>query len=105
MSTAMEKVARLETSLKNIKAKGREVARQGTSSVMTVAGGVAAGVLAAKLPLIPNTNLPSDAVVGTALVGLGLAGMAGEFDDQVIATGSGMLAVAAARETQKAMAK
>ena len=62
-----------------------------------------AGVLQVQYPVIMNTKVPSDFALGGVLVVLGLADAGGEFSDGLVALGSGMLAVGAARETAKAM--
>ncbi len=79
--------------------------RVGTNAVVVAAGGCAAGVLAQKFPFIPNTQVPTDLVVGTACVVGAMLDAGGAENDKLAAFGAGLLAAAAARETQKALVK
>lgn len=94
-----------ETKLKSIKEHTKHAAKLGTHGVLTAAGGVAAGVLQVKMPVIPGTNIPSDVAIGAGCVLAAMLDLADGFDDQLNAFGSGMLAVAAARETATILQK
>ncbi len=102
---AVEKLQRAQASLKRLREEGKRVAKQGTNVIMTAAGGAAAGILSVQMPKVPNTNVDTDLALGSVLVALGVADIAGEFSEQVTALGSGMLAAATARETRKIMAQ
>lgn len=75
------------------------------NALATTAGGAVAGVLAVKLPVVPNTNVPSDMALGIVCVGLSIADMGGKYNEQLNNFGGGLLAVAAAREVSKALTK
>lgn len=76
----------------NIKAEGRRFAQLGANSVLMAGGGAAAGVLRAKMPNIPGTELPSDGLIGALLIGAAMADIAGEYSDEVASFGGGMVA-------------
>lgn len=88
-----------ENKLKSIRESTKHAAKLGTHGVLTAAGGVAAGVLQVKMPMIPGTNIPSDLAIGAGCVLASMLDLADGYDDQLNSFGSGLLAVAAARET------
>lgn len=76
-----------------------------TMGVMTAAGGAVSGYLSTNgsLVKVPGTEVPSDFALGTALL-LGCSlDMFDAQNDNVAAFAGGLLAAAAARETQKAV--
>lgn len=99
----VSQLARAKAALANAREATRHAAKLGTTAVLTAAGGVAAGVLAVKMPTILGGKVPTDFAVGTVLVGLAAADMFDGYDEQLNAIGSGLLAAAAARETQTHM--
>lgn len=74
---ALEKLARLRTTLANarVKEKAQHAVKTGMGGVLAAAGGATAGVLAVKMPFVPRTKIRSDLAAGT--VGL-LVAAAGE---------------------------
>lgn len=96
---------RAEKTLKNMREQTKHAAKLGTHGIMTAAGGVAAGVLQVKMPMIPGTNIPSDIAIGSACVLAAMLDLADGFDEQLNAFGSGLLAVGAARETVNVLNK
>jgi hypothetical protein len=101
LHSAKEKLQRLRSQLSNVKESAQAVARLGTDSLVVVAGGAAAGALAAKMPLIPNTQIPTVGAVGSAIVALAMSGVMDDQADRAALFGAGMLAAMAARETEK----
>jgi len=95
----VQKLNRLQSSVKAARVHGQRVAKLGADSLLTVGGGAAAGVLSVKMPKIPGTQLDSDVAIGTACVLLALMDVADGYDAELNAFGSGLLAAAAARET------
>jgi hypothetical protein len=93
-------LARARAALSNMRETTKHAARLGTNAVMTAVGGAAAGVLAVKLPTILGGKVPTDFAIGTVLVGLAAADMFDGYDEQLNSLGAGLLAAAAARETQ-----
>jgi hypothetical protein len=88
-----------ERKLKSIRESTKHAAKLGTHGVLTAAGGVAAGVLQVKMPVLPGTNIPSDLAIGAGCVLASMLDLADGYDEQLNSFGSGLLAVAAARET------
>lgn len=113
MSTALTKVmnglsprgkemlSRYRNQIQRVKQEAERVADVGVSSVITVAGGAASGVLAAKLPKIPGTEIPSDVAIGAGCILGAMLGVGGKNNDHLASFGSGMLAVRAATEAAK----
>lgn len=85
-------LARLKKRLTNIRAEGQRFAQLGANAVLMAGGGAASGVLRAKMPKLPGTDLDSDGVVGTILIGLAMADVAGDYSDEVASFGGGMVA-------------
>ena len=73
----------------------------GVGSLVVVGGGAAAGVIQAKMPYLPGTNVPTAAAVGSALVAAAMTGMLDDQSDHVANLGAGMLAAIAAKETER----
>lgn len=92
---------RYRSQIQRVKAEAERVADVGVSSVVTVAGGAASGVLAAKLPIVPGTSIPSDIALGVACVVGAMVGVGGKNNEHLASFGAGMLAVRAAAETGK----
>jgi hypothetical protein len=104
MSTTLEKYTRLKAQLANVKQEAKQAAKLGISSTVIVGGGVIAGALAAKMPYVPKTAVPSAAAVGSGLILLAMSGTLDEHADNVALLGAGMLAAVAARESEKLLA-
>lgn len=103
MSTAITRasVDRLKTRLASMREEAKHATKVGVTSLVVVGGGAAAGLISAKMPFLPGTNVPTAAAVGTALVAAAMTGILEDQSDNVAAIGSGMLAAMAARETEK----
>ena len=103
MSTAITRasVDRLKARLSSMKEDAKHATKIGVGSLVIVGGGAAAGVIAAKMPYLPGTNVPTAAAVGSALVAAAMTGMLDEQSDNVANLGAGMLAAIAARETER----
>lgn len=99
------------TRAKALASRARESAKAITkrtvSSALTVGAGAAVGVLHAEFGeggkvLLPGTEVEADLVLGIVTAGLGVAGVAGEYSDELAAIGSGALAgYAAIKLSQK----
>lgn len=96
-------LARAKAALSSMRESTKHAAKLGTAAVLTAVGGAAAGVLAVKMPTIAGGKVPTDFAIGTLLVGLAAADMFDGYDEQLNALGAGLLAAAAARETQTHM--
>lgn len=103
MSTAITKasVDRLKSRLASMREDAKHATRVGVGSLVVVGGGAAAGVITAKMPFLPGTQVPTAAAVGSALVAAAMTGMLDDQSDNLAALGAGMLAAIAARETEK----
>ena len=83
------------------KQDAKRVARVGTSAMATTAGGAVAGALAVKYAFIPGTQVRTDVALGCAIIGGAMLDVFDGLDDTAVDFASGLLAVAAARETAK----
>lgn len=63
-STLVHKVMRVNQAIARKKQEIKHAGQMTFGAVVAAAGGAAAGVLGAKMPVIPNTNIPSDAALG-----------------------------------------
>lgn len=70
---------------------------------MTAAGGAGAAVLDRQLPTI--AGIESKLIVGAGLTMIGVTELAGDYSDEVLAMGSGMLAVTTYQMTTSALAQ
>jgi hypothetical protein len=96
-----EMISRYRNQIQRVKQEAERVADVGVSSVVTVAGGAAAGVLAAKMAKVPGTEIPSDVALGAACILGAMLGVGGKNNDHLASFGSGVLAVRAATEAAK----
>jgi hypothetical protein len=104
LSAARDKLTRARNALASVREEAKHVAKVGTSSLVVVGGGVAAGAISAKMPTLPGfSNVPTAAVAGSFLVALGMSNMLDEHSDNAALFGAGILAAIAARETEKAL--
>ena len=92
---------RAKRTIASNKEKAKAAARIVNTSMLTVAGGAAAGAIEAKMPYVPKTTVPTPVAIGGVLVLAGMTGLLEEQSDVATAFGSGMLAAMAARETNK----
>lgn len=102
MSTAITRASfdRLKARLANVKNEAKHATKVGVTSLVVVGGGAAAGAITAKFPLLPGTNVPTAAAVGSALIAAAMTGMLEDQSDNVASIGAGMLAAIAARQTE-----
>ena len=103
MTTAITRasVDRLKARLAGMREDAKHATKVGVQSLVVVGGGAAAGVISAKMPYLPGTQVPTAAAVGTALVAAAMTGMLDDQSDNVASLGAGMLAAIAARETER----
>lgn len=105
MAVTRASVERLKTRLQSMRADAKHASKVGIGSLVVVGGGAACGVIQAKMPFLPGTQVPTSAALGTALVAAAMSGMLDEQSDNVAAFGSGMLAALAAKEAEKIIAR
>lgn len=98
---ALNRLARVRTTLQSYKKQAEKAAVVGTHSILTVAGGGIAGFVGVKVPTIPGTEVPTALALGVLLVGAGALDLGGEYSDEAAALGAGMLAGLAATEGAK----
>jgi len=87
-----EKNERLETRLGRIRKQAQEATRRSVSAMAAAGGGFTAGYLQTRFPYLPGTEVPTDLAVGAVFVGAALADMAGSYNEELLAFGSGILA-------------
>lgn len=92
MSAALARAERYAATLKRLKDEGKNTARRAVQSAATVTGGFVSGVIEAKMPTIGSSNVPTAAVAGGTVLGIGLLGFADKYSDAAVAAGAGMLA-------------
>lgn len=97
----LAKIERLTSQLKNIKQHAAAGARIGMHSMLTVAGGGAAGILDAKLSKVPNTNLDLAGLIGSGGVIAAVTGFFDQHSDGIGAWSAGMLAYVTGREAKE----
>lgn len=93
----------MRATVRRAREETKRFAHVATQGVLTAAGGAASGYLStnSSLAKLPGTELPTDATLGSALL-LGCSlDMFDSHNDNVAAFAGGLLAAAAARETQK----
>jgi hypothetical protein len=99
--SSLARVERLKSALSVARSHARESARIGTSALVTVSGGLAAGWINAKYPHFANTTVQTSTALGVVAIACALSGLCDEYSDEVAALGSGMLAANAADESEK----
>jgi hypothetical protein len=102
MSTAITRASfdRLKSRLASVRNEAKHATKIGVTSLVVVGGGAAAGAITAKMPVLPGTNVPTAAAVGSALIAAAMTGMLDDQSDNAAAIGAGMLAAIAARQTE-----
>jgi hypothetical protein len=98
---AITRLSRVQGTLKRVRAELKESGRIGVHALLTASGGAIGGMLDAKWPVIPNTTLNTNAVVGVGLVIGALANIFEDYSDEVASTGAGVLAYALGKESAK----
>lgn len=101
ISKARETVQRLRSQLANVKDDMKRASKLGTDTIVVVAGGVAAGLITAKMPTLLGTTVPTAGLVGAGITALAMSGMLDEQGDHAALFGAGILAAVAAGETEK----
>ena len=104
LTEARKENATLRTRIRNIRAQGELLTQRLTGATLAAAGGFAAGALQAKLPTLPGLDVPTDLTIGVAVSMLGLAGMGGKANAEVLAFGQGMLAAGVANASRGLLA-
>lgn len=74
------------------RAKAEEGAERGVTAAVGVVSAAGAGVLQAKMPLIPGTEIPTDAAVGLALGVGSVLNMFGKRNDMAMVAAIAMIA-------------
>lgn len=103
MSTALTRSSydRMKARLASIREDAKHATKVGVGSLVVVGGGAAAGIIQAKMPYLPGTQIPTAAAVGSALIAAAMTGLLDDQGEHVASLGSGMLAAIAARETER----
>lgn len=102
---AIEAANRLTKFRDSIKEHSERASQVIVGTALTVGGGAIAGVLDEKMPTFPVLGGDSKMVVGGALVSLALLDVAGDYSEQMVELGSGMLAVVAHEQARKMLSK
>jgi hypothetical protein len=99
----VRKYESMRASLRRVREDSRQAAKLAVHGVLTSAGGAVSGYMSTQsaLVVVPGTNVPSDAALGSALM-LGCAlDMFDSASDNVASFAGGLLAGFAYREGQK----
>lgn len=97
-SEVIQKLQSAYGTAKRYRTEAKHATQVGMRSIITTAGGALGGALAVKYAYVPGTQLRTDVALGTACVTAAALDMAPE---SLADLGSGLLALAAARETAK----
>jgi hypothetical protein len=97
---SLAKFERLRSQLSNARQEIKAGARIGTTSLLTNGGAIIAGWINAKMPVIPNTEFPTNGLLGSGLVVASMAGLFDEYSDHAAAVGNGLLAPLIAKESE-----
>lgn len=83
------------------RAKAEEGAERGVTAAVGVSAAAISGVLQAKLPTIPGTEIPTDAAAGLALGVGSVLGMFGKRNDLAMVAAVAMLAPAISQNVKE----
>lgn len=89
---ALAQNERLESRLARWRRKSETAARRGIATLSTGAGGLAAGYIQSRWPVVKGTSLPTSVALGGVFIGIGVTDMAGRYSEEVLAFGNGMVA-------------
>jgi len=101
MSSPLARIEALKTRLANIKEQTAQAAKIGTSAMLATGGGALGGLLDAKFPKLPNTNVDTAGVGGALGVIAAMTGFFDEHSEHVGSIAGGMLAYIAGRELRQ----
>lgn len=101
-SEAREKLERARSTIRRVNQRVERKAQLTVHAAMTAAGGAGAAVLDRHMPTV--AGLDSKMVLGSALALAGVSEIAGQWSDEIMALGSGMLAVSTYQLAQSALA-
>lgn len=101
LTEAKGRLERLRSQLANVREQAKHATRIGTESLVVVAGGAACGVIQAKMPFLPGTQIPTAGAVGVGLLTLAMSGMLDDQADNAAFFAAGLLAPLAAKEAEK----
>lgn len=97
------KLDRARSTIRTLRDRGQKAAQMTTMAAMTAAGGASAAVLDRHLPRV--AGLDSKMVFGAGLTLVGLTDLAGQWSDEILSLGGGMLAVSTYQLTATALAQ
>lgn len=100
----VDKLEQVKARAQSLKKAGEAVTGRMVHSTLVVGGGAAAGLLRGMdMTHIPGTKVQTELALGVGLTTLGLMGMGGKYSDYANSLGSGMLAVIACEQVEKAV--
>lgn len=104
LTKLVDKLEKAKERAASLKRAGEEAAGRMVHSTLVVSGGAATGVIRGlDMAHIPGTQVQTELAVGTGLVTAGMFGMLGKYSEHAVSLGSGMLAVTAAEQVEKAV--
>jgi hypothetical protein len=105
--TVRQELVRAKNVIANLRARWREegqrMTRVGVNGTLAVGGGATAGLLRSKFPVIPGTEVPTDAVLGGVALVAAATDLVGEYGDELSAFGGGLLAARACTVVENAL--
>jgi hypothetical protein len=103
ITTVRDKLQRAKAALARYRQEGEQIAAHTSHAVLTAGGGAIAGAVRVYQPLVPGTQIPLDLALGVAVAGAGIVGAAGEWSDEAVSLGGGLLAASLAKVVEDAL--
>lgn len=96
MTTVRDQLQRAKAAIARMRDQTEAVAAHMSHAVLTAGGGAVAGAIRVYQPMVPGTQIPLDLALGLVVAGAGAVGAAGEWSDEAVSLGGGLLAASLA---------
>lgn len=103
ITTVRDQLVRAKAAISRMREQGEAIASHTSHAVLTAGGGAAAGAIRVYQPLVPGTQIPTDLALGLLVAGAGVVGAAGDWSDEAVSLGGGMLAASLAKMVETAL--
>lgn len=101
VSEARDRLDRARSTIRSLRETAERAGRMTTQAALTAAGGASVALLEKKMPLI--MGLDSGVVIGAVITMAAVTDVAGDWSDELLSFGLGMLSVQAYNATKKAL--
>jgi hypothetical protein len=105
-SELVQRFQRMQTTLKNARKEGEEIASRAMTATTGLAGGALCGAMRGwddEPMTVPGTDIPADAAVAAVAILAGVTGVAGKASDSIVSFGTGVGAAAIAFHVKDAV--